>query len=362
MKNRKPLMIGLGVLLVIALGTFFYWHAFLRGIASTNDARFAATMVDVSPQIGGRLSQLLVQEGAAVQAGDILYRLDDQDVQAKVASARTAIDVAKAGVGAANAGLEKALRGPRAEEIKSSQAAVDKIKAQVRLAKLERDRLQRLVSSNSATQQQLDQATTSYQMAEKGLEEAQERLQLLEAGTRPEDIAAARAQAQLGQAQLHAAQARLNEATIALSHTVVKAPFTGLVVKTWRHPGENVSPGMPVVTLVDPASTNIEANVEETELAKVAPGDPVDISVDAYPDLHLTGHVRAVLGVAQSQFSLMPSEGVSGSFIKVTQRVPLRVSLDDPPGDYLSRLGPGLSVELKIHTSALSNDLATARQ
>lgn len=362
MKNRKPLLIGIGVLGVLALGTVIYWFAFMRGIASTNDARFAATMVDVSPEIGGQLSKLLVREGDAVRTGEVLYQLDEQDLQAKVASAQTAISVAKAGVAATQAGLEKAQRGPRPEEIKSGVAAVEKIKAQVRLAKLEQDRLQRLVASNSATQQQLDQATTSYQMAEQGLEEAQEHLRLLESGTRPEDIAAAKAQVQLSQAQLKAAQAQLHEADLALSHATVTAPFSGLVVKTWHDPGENVSPGMPVVTLVDPASTRIEANIEETELQKIAPGDPVDISVDAFPDLHLTGHVRAVLGVAQSQFSLMPSEGVSGSFIKVTQRIPLRISLDDPPEDYLSRLGPGLSVELKIHTGSPSHNLATVHE
>ncbi len=358
MKKYKSIMIGIIVLVVIAVGSFAYWWIFMRGIVSIKDARFASTIVESSPEISGQLSALLVSEGDKVSAGDILYKLDTKDLQARVASAQTAISVAKAGIAAAQARLDKAERGPRKEEIQSARATVAKVKAQVQLAKLEKNRLQRLVESNSATQQQLDQASTAYQTALKSLEEAQQHLKLLEAGTRPEDIAAAKAQLQLSKAQLESAQARLHEANLALAHAVVTAPFNGTVVKTWHNPGETVSPGMPVVSLMDPASLHIDANVEETDLRKVSDGDLVDISVDAYPDLHLTGTVEAVIDVTQSEFSLMPSEGVSGTFIKVTQRVPLRVSLDDPPAKYFNRLGSGLSVELKIHTNSSRKNLA----
>jgi len=358
MQKYKSLIIGGVILAVIAVGSLGYWWIFMKGIVSVKDARFATTIIDSSPEIAGQLSELLVSEGDKVSAGDVLYTLDKNDLQAKVASAQTAISVANAGIAAAQSQLDKAERGPRKEEIKSSEATVEKIKAQVRLAKLEKDRLQRLVESNSATQQQLDQANTAYETAEKSLEEAEQHLKLLKAGTRPEDIAAAKAQLQLNEAQLKAAQARLHEANLALSHATVAAPFSGTIVKTWHNPGETVSPGMPVVSLADPSSLRIDANIEETDLRKVAKGDLVDVSIDAYPDLHLTGTVEAVIDVTQSQFSLMPSEGVSGTFIKVTQRVPLRVKLDDLPKNYFARLGSGLSVELKIHTNSSSKNLA----
>lgn len=357
-QKYKSIFIGGLILAVIAIGSLAYWWIFMKGIVSVKDARFATTIIDSSPEIAGQLSDLLVSEGDKVSAGDVLYKLDENDLQAKVASARTAISMAKAGIAAAQAGLEKAQRGPRKEEIQSARATLEKLKAQVQLAKLEKDRLQRLVESSSATQQQLDQAATAYQTAKKSQEEAQQHLQLLEAGTRPEDIAAAKAQLQLSKAQLESAQAHLHEANLALDHAVVTAPFNGTVVKTWHNPGETVSPGMPVISLADPSSLRIDANVEETDLRKVSNGDLVDISVDAYPNLHLRGTVEAVMDVTQSQFSLMPSEGVSGTFIKVTQRVPLRVKLDDPPGDYVSRLGSGMSVELKIHINSSSKNLA----
>lgn len=358
MQKYKSLIIGGVILAVIAVGSLGYWWVFMKGIVSVKDARFATTIIDSSPEIAGQLSELLVSEGDKVAAGDILYTLDKNDLQAKVASAQTAISVANAGIAAAQSQLDKAERGPRKEEIKSSEATVEKIKAQVRLAKLEKDRLQRLVESNSATQQQLDQANTASETAGKSLEEAEQHLKLLKAGTRPEDIAAAKAQLQLNQAQLKAAQARLHEANLALAHATVTAPFSGTIVKTWHNPGETVSPGMPVVSLADPSTLRIDANIEETDLRKIANGDLVDISVDAYPNLHLKGTVQAVMDVTQSEFSLMPSEGVSGTFIKVTQRVPLRVKLDDLPRDYFARLGSGLSVELKIHTNFSSKHLA----
>jgi len=358
MRKYKSIIIGVIILAVIGIGSLGYWWIFMKGIVSIKDARFATTIIDSSPEIAGQLSELRVSEGDKVSKGDILYKLDEEDLKARVASAQTAISVADAGIAAAQAQLDKAERGPRKEQIKSSQATVEKLKAQLRLTKLERDRLQRLVKSNSASQQQLDQANTAYETAEKSLEAAQQQLQLLEAGTRPEDIAAARAQLQLNKARLKSAQAQLHQANLALAHATVAAPFSGTVVKTWHNPGETVSPGMPVVSLADPSSLRIDANIEETDLRKIANGDLVDISVDAYPNLHLKGTVQAVMDVAQSEFSLMPSEGVSGTFIKVTQRVPLRVKLDNTPRDYYSRLGSGLSVELKIHTNSSSKNLA----
>jgi len=362
MYKSKTILIGVSILVVFALGVVSYWWLFMRGIVSTNDARLSTTIIDSSPEIAGQLSDLAVSEGDHVSKGDVLYQLDSKDLSARVASAQTAISVAQAGVAAAKARLDKAHRGPRREEIKSGQATVEKMKAQAQLAKLEMDRSRQLVDSNSASQQQLDQAATKYEMAEKGLIEAQQHLQLLKSGTRPEDIAEARAQLDLSQAQLESAQARLHEATLALSHATIVAPFDGIVVKTWHNPSETVAPGMPVVSLMDPSTVHIEANIEETELLNVSNGDKVDIAVDAFPDLHLSGQVQAVIDVAQSQFSMIPSQGVSGTFIKVTQRVPLRISLDNPPDSYLTRLGSGLSVELKIHSHSSRKNLAATHK
>ncbi|MGA7272774.1 MAG: HlyD family efflux transporter periplasmic adaptor subunit, partial [Acidimicrobiia bacterium] len=124
-------------------------------------------------------------------------------------------------------------------------------------------------------------------------------------------------------------------------------PFDGVVVRRWLEPGSAAAPGRSVLTVFDPSSLRIDANIEEKDLRDVKVGDKVDIDVDAYPDVHLQGEVSQILPATNSEFSLIPAEGVSGTFIKVAQRIPLRVKLLHPPSDIL--LGPGLSVELTIH-------------
>ena len=122
-----------------------------------------------------------------------------------------------------------------------------------------------------------------------------------------------------------------------------------MVVRKWLNPGEMVSAGRTVLTLFNPATLHVSANVEEKSLSRIAPGDSVDISVDAYPSLTLTGRVATILPVTNSQFSLIPSEGVSGTFIKVSQRLPILIDMDRPDG---VTLGPGMSVEIEIHVGS----------
>jgi len=154
----------------------------------------------------------------------------------------------------------------------------------------------------------------------------------------------------VAEAKVEQAQAGLDAALVAVGHTAVAAPFDGVVVRRWLEPGSAAAPGRSVLTLFDPSSLRIDANIDEKNLHDVHVGDKVDIDVDAYPDLHLQGEVSQILQATNSEFSLIPSEGVSGTFIKVAQRIPLRVKLLSRPDHVL--LGPGLSVELTIHVDS----------
>ena len=152
------------------------------------------------------------------------------------------------------------------------------------------------------------------------------------------------------------AQSRIGEATAAivssrsdLARCFVKAPFDGWVVRRWLDPGSMPLIAQPVVSLFDPATLRVDANIEEKYLGEVAVGDTADITVDAFPGLHLEGRVKEILRATNSQFSLMPAEGVSGTFIKVTQRVPLRLAVTAPPN---LTVGPGLSVDVKIRVGS----------
>ena len=147
----------------------------------------------------------------------------------------------------------------------------------------------------------------------------------------------------------------MDRARADLEHCFIKAPFDGWVVRRWLDPGAATPLTQPVVSLFDPATLRVDANVEEKHLHEIRIGDEAEITVDAFPDLRLIGRVVEILRATNSQFSLIPSEGVSGTFIKVTQRIPLRISVVAPPE---LPLGPGLSVEVKIRLG--TSDMAAA--
>jgi multidrug resistance efflux pump len=171
----------------------------------------------------------------------------------------------------------------------------------------------------------------------------------MEEGTRPEDIAAAKANVDLASGKVEEAKAAIAQAEVALERAAARSPFDGVVVRQWRKRGEMVVAGTPVITVFDPATLHVAANIEEKDIRKIDLNDEVNITIDAYPDIRLKGRVQNILRATNSQFSLIPAEGVSGAYIKVAQRIPIRITLEDPPDLFL---GPGLSVEISIHKNS----------
>ncbi len=346
-RKARRILAGVVVLLILAAASFGYWIVFVRGKVTTDDARFSGRMVDVSPQVPGQIEKILVNEGDRVKKGQLLFTLDKSSLGAHVAEAKAAVATASVGVDLARDQLEKAVHGPRKAEIGASRATEQRLAAQLDLAKSNWERSQNLFSQNASTKVVLDRSRAEYESAKAGHQQALQSLRLLEQGTRSEDIDAARTAVKVAEAKVEQAQAGLDAALVAVGHTSVAAPFDGVVVRRWLEPGSAAAPGRSVLTVFDPSSLRIDANIEEKDLRDVKVGDKVDIDVDAYPDVHLQGEVSQILPATNSEFSLIPAEGVSGTFIKVAQRIPLRVKLLHPPSDIL--LGPGLSVELTIH-------------
>ncbi len=320
----------------------------MRGIVSTDDARFDGDMVDLSPQISGRLTGVFVREGDHVKKGEPLFVLDKKLPEAAVAGTEALLDSARADVSLARANYEKALRGPRPEDMKIAQAKVMKLRAERDLATIELARIKALYGKKATSLSKLNRAQSTSDAAQQALEVALHRLRLLKNGTRPEDIKAAKAEVALAKGEFEKAKASLLKADINLDQAMVRSPFDGVVVRRWKDPGAMVQAGTPVLSLFDTATLRVSANIEETYLDRIKAGDPVDISVDAFPDLHLKGRVDKILRATNSEFSLIPAQGVSGTFIKVTQRVRFRIAIENPPDDL--PLGPGMSVEIHIHT------------
>ena len=348
-KTARRILIAAGVLALAGVGVLIYWLFFVRGKVSTDDARIDGYLVDLAPEIGGTIREVLYREGQFVARGAVVFRLDARVQTAALAEARHAETGARCDLANLEAQYLRAVNGPRPQEIAAARAAVAVQEAQEKLDEIELQRSERLYKANVATEDALDRARAALNATRASRRQAEERLQLLLAGTRPEEIAAARTAAEAARGRLEQAGSAVRSAEVDLARTSVAAPFDAWVVRRWLNEGSMASPGQPVVTVFDPGSLRVRANIEEGDLHSVAVGDEVDVSVDAYPSLSLKGRVREILRATQSEFSLIPAEGVSGTFIKVAQRVPLIISVEPPEGLYL---GPGLSVEVTIHVGS----------
>jgi membrane fusion protein (multidrug efflux system) len=348
-RRRQRILLGVGVLALIAAGVLGYWYLFMRGIVYSDDARFGGHLVDLAPEINGRLIEVAVHEGQFIHGGAIVFRLDPAIPQAALNQAEASLVSARANLASSEALYQKALSGNRPEEIKAAEATVKRLQYEEDLARLDMERNQILFKQKTVSQDSLDRAQTTYESARQNRENAVQNLALLKQGSRKEDIAAAKAAVELARSRVTEAEAAVESARGNLARCIVRAPFDGWSVRRWLDPGAMPLASQPVVSMFDPSTMRVDANIEEKYLHDVAIGDKVDISVDAYPELRLQGRVTEILRAANSEFSLIPAEGVSGTFIKVTQRVPLRISVNAPPD---LPLGPGLSVEVRIHSGS----------
>jgi membrane fusion protein, multidrug efflux system len=347
MSRRSRILIGVAVLAAIAIGVAGYWFLFMRGIVFSDDARFAGHLVDLAPEINGRLISVDVHEGQYVAAGTVVFRLDPAILQSTLNQAQASLATARAALASSEASYEKSVNGSRPEEIKAAEANVARLRSAEEMTRLGYERTLTLFKQSSVSQNDLDLARTGYDAAREGRENAGQTLILLQQGSRKEDIAVAKADVDLARSRVAEAAAAVDNARGSLDRCTVRAPFDGWAVRRWLDPGAMPLAAQPVISMFDPATLRVDANIEEKYLHDVAVGDAVDISVDAYPALRLHGRVTEILRAANSEFSLIPAEGVSGTFIKVTQRVPLRITVIAPPG---LALGPGLSVEVRVHS------------
>jgi membrane fusion protein, multidrug efflux system len=373
---------GLIVAATVVAGVI-YWMRL--GTEKTDDAQVDGHVSSVSAQIAGQVKRVAVADNQDVKVGDVLVELDDRDQQAKLAAARADLVEARAQLHLAEVQLaltEKTARanltvaegaiaqaaavtGNTAAQIDQAKADVAAAESRKQLTRLERDRAERLRKMGAAPQSEIDERIAADTAADAALAQAHARLasalanrsnssgteasargRLLAAQTIEEQLAAARAQVDLAQARVDQKQAAVDRAALELEHTKVRAEIAGRVRKGPVEPGQLVSPDRMLMAIVDLGDTWVVANLKETQLADIKPGQPADVEVDAF-DGTLTGHVESVSAGTGSRFSLLPPENASGNFIKVTQRVPVKIQIDDRRGHVLR---PGMSAEVVIHT------------
>jgi membrane fusion protein (multidrug efflux system) len=335
--QRPILLISAGALFIVVGLTALMWWLHARQFESTDDAFIDTHTVRLAPQIAGRVTDVLVADNQLVRTGEPMIVLDSADIatrvaqaQAQRAQAQAQVDNALAQIRVNQATYAQSLADAAAAEAPASNAAVD-------LA-----RYRRLAAINPAAvaQQQFDQAQAlAAQTA------AQRDSAIRAVRTRAEQVAASRTQVAAGREQVRAAQAQLNDASINLGYTQIVAPVDGSVAQKTVAVGDYVQPGTQLLAIV-PLKIWVTANFKETQLARMRVGQPVTIKADACPASHITGRVQSIQRGAGQAFGILPPENATGNFVKVVQRVPVKIVLDNLPPD--CPLGPGMSVEPSV--------------
>src|SRR2546422_76999 len=313
-KRTVFIIMGVALLGLVAVGARRWIYSLSH--VSTDNAQVDGHIVPILPKVGGYVLDVRTDENRPAKAGDTLVVLDDRDYTARLAQAEADLAVALAGVS------NRVRVGQEEAQVAQAQANAEKAHADL-------ERIKPLAEKDIVPKQALDAA---------------------EADARAADAALAAAQAALAgaDARVAAARAARDQAALNLSYTRISAPSSGVVSKKSVEVGQLVQPGQPLMSVVPLEDVWLTANLKETEIADVKPGEPVDFTVDAYPGAHFRGHVESVSPATGARFSLLPPDNATGNFTKVVQRVPVRIRPDKV--DSAHPLRPGMSVDVTIQT------------
>jgi membrane fusion protein (multidrug efflux system) len=335
--SHPALLWSAGLVLILLLIGALLWWLHSRNFESTDDAFVDTHIVRLATQIAGQVIAVTAEDNALVEPGQPLVLIDSADADARVAQAMAQQAAAQAQVANARAQIRvsEAAYG-------QSRADIDAAEAPARIAALDLARYERLASLNPAAvaAQQLDQAQNTEQQTAAQLDAALKASQM-----RLAQLGASQALLLAGDRQVEVAKAQLDEAGISLGYTRIVAPIVGHVTQRSVAVGDYVQPGTQILAIV-PVQLWVTANFKETQVARMRAGQPVTVSADACPSARLTGHLDSIQRGAGQAFAILPPENATGNFVKVVQRVPVKIMLDGIPGDCL--LGPGMSVEPQI--------------
>jgi membrane fusion protein (multidrug efflux system) len=331
---QRPQGVGIVAIILLVIGGAVAYWLHVRGYESTDDAFIDAHVSRVAPRVAGRVRQVPVDDNQWVEAGALLVEIDPADYQVKrdqavaaKAEAESRLHEASARQTVATTSLQQAQAETAAAEANATNAATD-------LA-----RIQRLRAQGVASQQEFDNANTAAKDTAARLAVAREQVATNEA-----QVVLAAKQIQTATAAVQSATATLEQANLQLSYTQVRAAEAGRVTHKSVAVGDYVQIGQDLMAMV-PRNLWVTANFKETQLTYMRTGQPVEITVDAYPGKTFAGHVDSIQAGSGARFSLLPPENATGNYVKVVQRVPVKIVFDDPPGGgspYL--LGPGMSV------------------
>lgn len=358
---------GLLAFLIVAVvaGVLLWQHYSVR--ESTDDAQIDGHIGPISSRVSGTVMQVNVEDNQFVQTGALLVQLDPKDYEVAVARARAELADAEAAARAAQTGVPIASTTTTSQtstaqaSLNAAHKEVDAARARLREAQANFNRVaqdlkryEQLLAKDEISRQQYDAAFAAEQSARATVDAAtaavataESHVAQAEAGVRsaqtgPQQVAVSTARAKAAQAAVQKAQAAVQQAELNLSYTTIKAPFAGIVSKRNVEPGQVIQAGQPLVSIVNLDDIWVTANFKETQLAHMRPGQRADIHVDAYGRSY-GGFIENIGGATGARFSLLPPENATGNYVKVVQRVPVRIRFDKGV-DPQHTLRPGMSV------------------
>jgi membrane fusion protein (multidrug efflux system) len=314
----------------LAGGGYVYWDDSAH-FQSTDDAFVAARQFAVAAKASGFVAEVPVADNQHVAAGDVIARIDDRDYRAALAAAEAQVASAKANVDSVDAQLQV-----QQAQIEQSQAQVESAEAALAFAEQQASRYNDLAQRGAGTVQNAQQYSSALRQQQAAVKTANAALT-----TAQRQVAALNAQRASADAAVAQANAQLEQAKLNLSYTIVTSAQAGRVVSLSAAVGQFAAAGTSLAMFV-PDDAWVVANFKETQLDAMRPGQPATVSIDAYPKRVFHGHVASVQPGSGTAFSLLPAENATGNYVKIVQRVPVKVVLDDLPKDVA--LGPGMSV------------------
>ena len=337
---RTGLKIGAGLLIAVALYTGVHWFVYGRFIESTDDAYLRADLVTIAPRVSGYVDQIYVTENQSVRTGQALLRIDPRNYRDSLSQQSAAVDGRIADIKA----LERQIEQQEAA-VTQSRAQLQGAQANAAFAESEAERFKRLRDEGAETDERYAQAVNEQNQTRASALAASASLRVAE-----RQIATLRSQLGQVRAQLESARAAANTAKANLDDTLLRASIDGRVGDDSARLGQFVQPGTRLMSIVPVAQIYLVANFKETQLRRMRIGQPARIRIDALGDGDLKGRVASFAPGTGAQFALLPPENATGNFIKIVQRVPVRLSLQVPRA-LEGRLLPGLSATVWIDTS-----------
>ncbi len=335
-EQKKKFPVRLIILIVVLLiGGYFGYQKinFALTHESTDNAQIEAQITPVLPRVSGFVKNISIKDYDSVKAGELVMELDDAELKTQLDEMNADYRQSQVDIINAKASLNNALVSLR---VNKGNIDLSKVKLQQATENLQRDKS--LYTSEAITKKQLDDSRYAFETAQKQLDNSNNDLSSAESR-----IAILQASVQKTEAALQVKQAKIEEQKLKLSYTKIFAPQAGKIGKKNVSEGQFVQAGTPVFSIVNDSAYWIVANFKENQLHALTPGKKVDIRIDAYPDLKLTGTVASLSEATGAKFALLPPDNSSGNFVKVTQRLPVKIWIDDVE-KYRNLLRAGLSV------------------